>query len=59
MDLSRACRVRTHDDGLNAWEMARMAPTPALQGVVTAYADYAERTGASPPGGSCPIPKAS
>ena len=45
MDLSRACRVRTHDDGLNAWEMARMAPTPALQGVVTAYADYAERTG--------------
>lgn len=45
MELRRTIRVQAHDDGLNAWETARMTPTPALRGIVAGYADYRERTG--------------
>lgn len=41
----RVIRVDQFDDGVNAWSMARIAPPPALVGVVTAYSDYRETTG--------------
>ena len=44
MTLNRTIRVQAHDDGRNAWEMARIAPPPALRGLIAGYADYWERT---------------
>jgi AraC-like DNA-binding protein len=34
-----------HDDGLNAWQIARVAPPPHLAGSIAGYSDYRERTG--------------
>ena len=44
MELIRTIRVQAHDDGLNAWEMARISPAPALNGLIAGYVDYSERT---------------
>ena len=41
----RVIRLDAHDDGANAWSMARIAPLPGLAGHVTAYSDYREQTG--------------
>lgn len=46
MELNRTIRVQAHDDGLNAWEMARISPAPALSGLIAGYLDYSERTSA-------------
>ncbi len=36
--------VQRHDDGINAWAMARGAASPQLAGLVDGYCDYSERT---------------
>ncbi len=45
MELGRTIRVQAHDDGVNAWETARMSPARSLAGAIAGYADYRERTG--------------
>jgi AraC-like DNA-binding protein len=42
---SRLLSTNAHDDGVNAWAMARYAPPPELSGLVRSYCDYSERTG--------------
>lgn len=41
----RLIRLREHDDGVNAWSMAEIAPDPALSPVIRSYCDYSEKTG--------------
>jgi AraC-like DNA-binding protein len=41
----RLIRIDAHDDGVNRWEMARIAVPPPLAGLIDAYADYHEQTG--------------
>ncbi|MEO9129766.1 MAG: helix-turn-helix domain-containing protein [Sphingomonas sp.] len=43
-DTDRLIRVDRHDDGLNSWEMARIAPPAPLAGTIAGYMDYHERT---------------
>lgn len=43
--MQRDVTLRTHDDGIDAWEMASAAPAPHLAGMVDRYTDYRERTG--------------
>lgn len=45
MELRRTISVQARDDGLNAWERARMSAAPALEGSIDGYADYRQRTG--------------
>lgn len=45
MTPDRLIRELTHDDGINAWTMTRIAPPPALVGLIDGYSDFAERTG--------------
>ena len=45
MTLHRLVQVQAHDDGVNAWRNARIAPPPALAGLISGYSDYSERTG--------------
>jgi AraC-like DNA-binding protein len=42
---SRIFRVDAHDDGVNAWSMARIAPPAPLAGLIDGYCVYSERTG--------------
>jgi AraC-like DNA-binding protein len=44
-DTDRLIRVQRHDDGLNSWEMARIAAPAPLAGAIAGYMDYHERTG--------------
>ena len=43
--LPRLRSIRVHDDGVDAWRMAAIAPPPALAGLIDGYSDYMERTG--------------
>jgi hypothetical protein len=43
---SRVFRVDAHDDGVNAWSFARVAPPAELAGLIDGYTVYSERTGA-------------
>lgn len=45
MPGDRVIRLRAHDDGINAWLMADIAPHPALAPTIRAYCDYSETTG--------------
>ncbi|WP_052216106.1 helix-turn-helix domain-containing protein [Sphingomonas sp. ERG5] len=45
MPGARLTRFDVHDDGVNAWSMAHIAPPPALAGLINGYCDYTERTG--------------
>ncbi|QNQ08129.1 helix-turn-helix domain-containing protein [Sphingomonas alpina] len=45
MPGGRLTRLDAHDDGVNAWSMAHIAPPAALVGLIHGYCDYAERTG--------------
>lgn len=45
LDPARLIRVDTYDDGINAWEMARIAAPTPLAGLIDSYSDYHERTG--------------
>lgn len=45
MQLPRLRRVDRHDDGLNAWTILHVAPSPELAGLIRGYALYDERTG--------------
>ena len=42
---SRLRSIRAHDDGVDSWRMADVAPPPLLAGLIHGYSDYAERTG--------------
>ena len=42
--MSSLVQLDSHDDGVNAWSMARYAPTPDLAGVIDHYCDYTEHT---------------
>ncbi|MEO6216967.1 MAG: helix-turn-helix domain-containing protein [Sphingomonas sp.] len=42
---SRLRSIRAHDDGVDSWRMADIAPPPLLAGLIDGYSDYAERTG--------------
>jgi len=42
---ARLRSLRTHDDGINAWRVADVAPPPQLAGLILGYGDYTERTG--------------
>ena len=42
---SRLRSIRAHDDGIDSWRMADVAPPPLLAGLIDGYSDYAERTG--------------
>lgn len=44
MDHSRCQHETFHDDGVNAWRMAQIAPPPDLSGLIHGYSDYWERT---------------
>jgi AraC-like DNA-binding protein len=44
MGLSRCYQESSHDDGVNAWSMARIAPPSDLVGLIYGYSDYRERT---------------
>jgi AraC-like DNA-binding protein len=41
----RVLHRRAHDDGVNCWATARIAPPRLLAGGIDAYEDYRERTG--------------
>ncbi|QNA84893.1 AraC family transcriptional regulator [Sphingomonas sp. So64.6b] len=45
MPDARLIRLDAHDDGVNAWSMAHIAPPAALAGLIHGYCDYTERTG--------------
>ena len=45
MRSAPSIRLQARDDGLNAWESARISPPPALAGLIYGYSDYWERTG--------------
>jgi AraC-like DNA-binding protein len=40
----RPHQVRSHDDGVDRWQMVAAAPSPALRGEVGRYCDYWEET---------------
>jgi AraC-like DNA-binding protein len=42
---SRLRNLRVHDDGVDAWRMADIAPPPELAGLIGGYGDYDEHTG--------------
>ena len=44
MAAHRLISADNHDDGLNAWRIARFAPHPNLAGSIAGYSDYRERT---------------
>lgn len=44
---SRLLRTDRYDDGVVAWAQARLAPPPALAGLIDGYCDYAERRATS------------
>ena len=41
----RLIGIDAHDDGVDSWSMTRIAPPPALAGLIDGYCDYHERTG--------------
>jgi AraC-like DNA-binding protein len=44
MEIRRRMSVRTHDDGVDRWEMIEVEPAPSLRGRVDSYCDYREET---------------
>jgi len=44
VDRRRCLHETIHDDGVNAWTMARIAPPADLSGLIHGYSDYRERT---------------
>ncbi|MBV9840303.1 MAG: helix-turn-helix transcriptional regulator [Sphingomonadaceae bacterium] len=45
MANTRITATHSHDDGVNAWRMTRIAPSSTLIGQIDAYCDYWESTG--------------
>jgi AraC-like DNA-binding protein len=43
--LTRSVRAMVHDDGVNAWDAARIAPPAEIARDIYGYGDYWERTG--------------
>jgi AraC-like DNA-binding protein len=44
MEIRRRLSVRSHDDGVDRWEMIEVEPAPRLRGHVDSYCDYREET---------------
>jgi AraC-like DNA-binding protein len=44
MEIRRRISARSHDDGIDRWEIVEAEPAPALRGRVDRYSDYREET---------------